>query len=169
MSEDSYDPTGLELASEVTRRVVGTRGATPQVPPRRCYRRDGIERRSGPGPDDRDPQLLGAVLRNVSAERGWRRRISVSTVLRSWPRLVGQVNAEHSRPVSFDEGVLVVQCDSTSWASGMKFSASKLVARLNAELGQQMFTRIDFRGPNAPSWKKGRRSVRGRGPRDTYG
>ncbi|MDP4886606.1 MAG: DUF721 domain-containing protein, partial [Aquiluna sp.] len=26
-----------------------------------------------------------------------------------------------------------------------------------------------FIGPSAPSWKKGPRSVPGRGPRDTYG
>jgi predicted nucleic acid-binding Zn ribbon protein len=30
-------------------------------------------------------------------------------------------------------------------------------------------TQIRFLGPNAPSWKKGPRSVPGRGPRDTYG
>jgi predicted nucleic acid-binding Zn ribbon protein len=28
---------------------------------------------------------------------------------------------------------------------------------------------IRFIGPDAPSWKKGQRSVPGRGPRDTYG
>ena len=30
-------------------------------------------------------------------------------------------------------------------------------------------TVFDVRGPQGPSWKKGPRSVRGRGPRDTYG
>ena len=31
-------------------------------------------------------------------------------------------------------------------------------------------TRVEIKGPAAPSWKHGRRSVRdGRGPRDTYG
>ena len=43
------------------------------------------------------------------------------------------------------------------------------IARLNRELGDQTVLRVDFRGPQAPSWKKGPRSVQGRGPRDTYG
>jgi len=30
-------------------------------------------------------------------------------------------------------------------------------------------TRVLVVGPEAPNWKKGRRSVPGRGPRDTYG
>jgi predicted nucleic acid-binding Zn ribbon protein len=45
-----------------------------------------------------------------------------------------------------------------------------LVRRLNEELGHGTVTVIEVLGPNVPSWKKGRRSVRGgRGPRDTYG
>ena len=45
-----------------------------------------------------------------------------------------------------------------------------MIARLNDELGDGTVTVVEVRGPNAPSWKKGLRSVRdGRGPRDTYG
>jgi predicted nucleic acid-binding Zn ribbon protein len=48
--------------------------------------------------------------------------------------------------------------------------APQLVAMLNEQLGDGTVTRIAVLGPDAPSWKKGRRSVRdGRGPRDTYG
>ena len=102
-------------------------------------------------------------------ERGWQKRISLSTVLRRWPDLVGEANAEHARPVHYEKGVLLVDCDTTAWASAMKYAASQLVARLNAELGERTVTRVEFRGPQAPSWKKGPRSVAGRGPRDTYG
>jgi predicted nucleic acid-binding Zn ribbon protein len=47
--------------------------------------------------------------------------------------------------------------------------APQLVAVLNEALGQGSVTRVQVIGPQAPSWKKGRRSVPGRGPRDTYG
>ncbi|MFZ1282737.1 MAG: DUF721 domain-containing protein, partial [Propionicimonas sp.] len=45
----------------------------------------------------------------------------------------------------------------------------QLVARLNDQLGQGTVERVVVVGPSAPSWKKGKRSVPGRGPRDTYG
>ncbi|MCC2593806.1 DciA family protein [Tessaracoccus sp. OS52] len=169
-----HDPTGLDLASQIARQTAFTE-ALPPVPvqrkPRRQFRsRFFEEQRSGARPDDRDPQPLGSVLGQVGAKRGWQKRISLSTVLQGWAALVGEDNAEHSKPVLFEEGVLTVVCDSTAWATGMRYSASKLVARLNAELGDQTVKRVDVRGPNAPSWKKGLRSVRdGRGPRDTYG
>ena len=109
------------------------------------------------------------MLNEVVRQRGWKRRINLSTVLRRWPELVGESNAEHSRPVHYDAGVLIVDCDSTAWASAMRYAASQLLAKLNAALGEQTVTRVEFRGPKPPSWKKGMRSVQGRGPRDTYG
>ena len=36
-------------------------------------------------------------------------------------------------------------------------------------LGGDVVTRLRVVGPTAPNWKKGPRTVRGRGPRDTYG
>ena len=89
---------------------------------------------------------------------------------------MGREVAQHATPVSFvpaegDEGGhVVVQTDSTAWATQMRLLAATVVRRLNEELGDGTVARIDVRGPVAPSWKKGRRSVRdGRGPRDTYG
>ena len=174
MSEQ-HDPTGLELASEIARAAVEaaeygvvlpepTKPRTPRRPARPVE-----QQRSGAHPDDRDPQLIGNVLDQVVRERGWKKRISLSTVLRRWPDLVGESNAEHSKPVFYENGVLIVDCDSTSWATAMRYAASQLVAQLNRALGQQTVLRVEFRGPRAPSWKKGPRAVQGRGPRDTYG
>jgi predicted nucleic acid-binding Zn ribbon protein len=45
-----------------------------------------------------------------------------------------------------------------------------VLARIVAELGPDVVTRIVVTGPVTPSWKHGPRSVPGaRGPRDTYG
>lgn len=169
-----HDPTGLDLAAQIARQTAGGHVALPppQPPRKRRQRRSRMfeEQRSGARPDDRDPQALGRLLDTVGRNRGWQKRISLATVLREWASLVGSDNAEHSKPVDFVDGVLVVLCDSTAWATGMRYSAPQLVAKLNAELGEQTVKRVDIRGPNAPSWKRGIRSVRdGRGPRDTYG
>ena len=63
-----------------------------------------------------------------------------------------------------------VRATSTAWATQLKLLAPRIVAKLNEALGDGTVTRIDVRGPQAPSWKNGPRSIRGaRGPRDTYG
>lgn len=170
-----HDPTGLELASRIAQATAMSKryGAPDPEPvkPRKKRRRGSFEEQySGAHPDDRDPQAIGAVFERVVKRRGWTKRLSLSTVLRNWPGLVGQENADHSKPVDFRDGVLKVQCDSTAWATGMKYSASQIVKRLNQELGDDTVKRVDIMGPAQKSWKHGIRSVRdGRGPRDTYG
>jgi predicted nucleic acid-binding Zn ribbon protein len=127
------------------------------------------ERRSGPGPDDRDPQSLGSVVNRVAADNNWIDPLSIGTVIARWAVVVGDQVAEHTSPESLRDGELVVQADSTAWATEMKLLAATVLRRLDEELGRDVVRKVTVLGPSAPSWKKGRRSVPGRGPRDTYG
>jgi predicted nucleic acid-binding Zn ribbon protein len=125
--------------------------------------------RSGSGPDDRDPQLLGSALGRLVAERGWEQPVAVGGVIGRWADIVGTATAEHVRAESIEDGVVTVVCDSTAWATEMRLLAPTLVRRLNEELGDGTVTRVKVVGPSAPSWRKGPLRVEGRGPRDTYG
>ena len=62
-----------------------------------------------------------------------------------------------------------MQADSTAWATQLRLLAPTLVRRLAEELGAGTVDRGDGPAGRAPSWKRGRLQVRGRGPRDTYG
>jgi len=159
------DPTGLELASRIARAARGGR-----LPPRRRARRELTEVEwSGSGPSARDPQSVGALFDRVIAEKGWRANLGVASLLGQWPRFVGVVNAQHTTPERFHDGELVVRAESTTWSTAIRLLAPQIVARLNEALGEATVTSIKVLGPTARSWKKGRRSVPGRGPRDTYG
>jgi len=164
--DEEYDPSGTDLARQIARAV-----ATAQRGRARRRKMDRPEPTlSGARPDDRDPSLLGNAVERLMADRGWSRTVDVHTLLARWALLVGPTNAEHSRPEGYDDGVVVVRADSTAWATQLRGLAPQIVAQLNEKLGDGAVTRIDVRGPNAPSWKHGRLSVPGsRGPRDTYG
>ena len=161
-----HDPSGLELAQTVARSL----GAQA-----RRRRRSGSPRPVGPQvsgarADDRDPKLLADAVERLVETKGWTNEINVHTLLARWALLVGATNAAHSRPEGYADTVLTVRTDSTAWATQLRYLAPRLVAMLNEQLGDGTVTLIKVLGPDAPSWKKGRRSVRdGRGPRDTYG
>lgn len=162
---DAHDPTGIDLARQIAAQVSSVR---PKRRRRKPPRPSGVES-SGAHPDDRDPLLIGAALDRLVEQKGWNTQVNIHLLLGNWANLVGRVNADHSRPEAFADGVLTVRTSSTAWATQLRLFAPQLVARLNAELGDGSVTRILVKGPDAPSWKHGRRSVRGRGPRDTYG
>lgn len=150
-----HDPQGLELARQIAR---AARGGAP-----RPAGRNRKPRRTD------EPTSIGEVLKEVIDDQGWTREVNVHQLLARWPALVGPVNAAHSVPESYQDAVLTVRAESSTWAASLRTIAPQLVAVLNEHLGQGTVSRVRVLGPESPNWKKGHRSVPGRGPRDTYG
>lgn len=174
---DGAGGRGADLAREALR---AAREAAAGRAAQRAADRSGIVRRtggararrrrwSGPGPDDRDPQPFGRVVSRVAMDRGWSPRLTDATVLGRWPQLVGAEIADHCSPVSLRDGELVVAAESTAWATQLRTLQRLLLQRIAAGVGHDVVRRIRVVGPSGPSWRKGPRHVRGRGPRDTYG
>lgn len=166
--QSSAEPTAprdtLGLAREIAQAYRGKAG--PVTP--------GAGRRSRPAAPARakrdDPSLLADLLSEVVQDQGWQDKLAAQRVFTDWARIVGPEVAQHSQVVAFEDGEVEVDTDSTAWATQLRMLAPRIVAKLNAELGDGSVLRIRVRGPRAPSWKKGLRSIRGaRGPRDTYG
>lgn len=132
-------------------------------------------RRRTPRPSPRrtkrdEPSRLADVLGEMTRERGWDERIQAQRVFTDWAGIVGPEIAAHSHVDAFEDGIVSIVADSTAWAKELKLLAARVVQRLNEEIGHGTVLRIDVRGPQAPSWKKGQRTIRNaRGPRDTYG
>ncbi len=172
---DGVEPTagrGSDLARDALRAARAAnaqrrekRKTEDKPVPRRSRRR----RWSGSGPDERDPQLLGRMLSRVSLDRGWSPRLTDATVLGRWPQLVGPDIADHCTPVSLRDGELVLQAESTAWATQLRTLQRQLLRTLATSVGHDVVRRIRVVGPSGPTWRHGPRSVRGRGPRDTYG
>lgn len=170
---DELPADGLDLARAAARAA----SLAPGAPARRrsrpgetgFSRRRGRSRFSGAHPDDRDPQPLGLSLDRLVAHRGWETDLRVQGVFGQWASIVGAEVADHCTPETLTDGKLVVRTDSTAWATQLRLLAPSLVRRLNEEMGHGTVLVIEVLGPHVPSWKKGPRSARGRGPRDTYG
>jgi len=164
--------SGPELARAVLDAAKARRQAAGTTRRRGAVRGDG-ERRlrgySGPGPDPRDPQPLGAVLDKLVKARGWQQPAAEATVFGAWERVVGPEVAQHSRPVKLENGELTVEARSTAWATQLRLLAGSLLQQIAREVGHNVVRKLHIHGPAAPSWSRGPRRVRGRGPRDTYG
>jgi predicted nucleic acid-binding Zn ribbon protein len=124
---------------------------------------------SGAGPDPRDPQPLSAVLAKLMKARGWQQPAAEARLFGMWEAVVGPDLASHSRPVMLEDGVLTIEAESTAWATQLRLLTGKLLVRIAGEVGRGVVKTLNIRGPVAPSWAKGPKRVRGRGPRDTYG
>lgn len=139
----------------------GRSGRRGRAAPRRGW--------SGPGPDQRDPQPFGALLAKLVKDRGWQRPAAEASLFGAWERVVGPEVAQHCRPVKLEAGELTLEASSTAWATQLRLLSGSLLKQIAAAVGHNVVTRLRIHGPTAPSWNRGPRRIRGRGPRDTYG
>lgn len=123
---------------------------------------------SGPGPDRRDPETIGNLLRQVVRKRGWTPKISNASVFGRWPDIVGADIASHCRPERLEDGELLVVAESSAWATQLRLLSGQIYRQITAALGPGVVRRLRIVGPKQPTRSFGPRRVRFNGSRDTF-
>jgi predicted nucleic acid-binding Zn ribbon protein len=159
-----------EVAREALNRAKAAaraRGLRPGSPSRRSPLAEPHSTSKGPGA--RDPRTLSDVVGRLLRDKGWTQEVSVGGVIGRWREVVGDQVADHCVPETFEDKVLVVRTDSTAWATQVRMLTPTLLRRLAEEVGEGVVEQVQVLGPAGPSFRRGRRTVKGPGPGDTYG
>ena len=136
---------------------------------RKRRKRQTAEAASEPFGGGRDPRGLGVIVGELTTDLGWTSFLTESDLMSGWPEVVGPDVAARTTPQGLTDGTLLVLCESTAWATQLRLLSPEILTRLVAAFPDARVTALSFRGPDQPSWKRGLRSVPGRGPRDTFG
>ena len=152
-------------AQRVWLRLKAMTGAVRRPP----LTRAPVEGNSEPYGRGRDPLAAGAVLDTLTDSLGWRAPLARTDLVAAWREIAGEEVARHAHVEAVEEGVLVVRCDSTAWATQLRIMRDSIAERIARGYPDAGVVSLRFVGPNTPSWNRGPRSVPGRGPRDTYG
>jgi len=129
----------------------------------------GDQERSVPFGKGREPKALGELLSIAARDMGWTAELDQARLIAEWHRFVGESMAAHTEVTELRDGVLIVQCDSTSWATELRRLRGEILTRILDEYPEVGLRELRFLAPGAPSWRHGPRTIPGRGPRDTYG
>ena len=166
-ADEQVDAASAALARARARAAeAGLRPGSPAQRRRRVGSGDAPRGRR----DGRDFGLIGDQIEAMVAERGWDVDVAVGSVMGRWEQIVGAEVAAHTVPVTFEDAILTVRCDSTAWATQLRMMSSHLLQRISDDIGPGVVAELRIVGPSAPSWSRGPRRVSdGRGPRDTYG
>lgn len=160
--------SGRQLASwgQRTGTQAGHETLDPQAPPA-----PGLAPGKGrPGPSRFDPHLASKALRATAREKGWGGKLRMALVIVRWPEIVGAQIAEHCVVESFTDGKLTVRASSSTWAQQLRLLQPRIEHLLAEQIGAGAVAEMTVLGPQGPTWRHGKRTIRnGRGPRDTYG
>ncbi|MFM8926846.1 MAG: DUF721 domain-containing protein [Rhodoluna sp.] len=156
-----------DLAIEYFNKV--KRALTGQVS-RESKRRERNQRQnSKPFDSGRTPKNLGNTIDDLIRGFGWQGKVAEGDLFANWKLIVGDRVAEFSYPEDFSKGVLAIRCKSTAWATQLRLMSSEIMLKIKERTPDLDVKEIRVLGPQAPSFKRGLRSVPGRGPRDTFG
>lgn len=124
---------------------------------------------SQPFEKGRDPITISSSVEGLLEQFSWDGELDKAQLFVSWAEIVGEHNALNSQPEELSNGQLIVRCKTTAWATQLRLMQTQILTRISSDYPNLKVENIKFVGPDAPSWKKGKFSVPGRGPRDTYG
>lgn len=144
---DRPKKTGIELAREALAQARADAAKRQSVP---GQRRKQVRQVRDPKRKRNDPQLFSSTIKQLLSDRGWEEKAAVGGVFGNWAGIVGPEVAEHTKPGAFEDGELVVNCDSPAWAQQVRLLAGQLVRRLNEELGDNTVQRVKVIGPQTP-------------------
>ncbi|RAV32863.1 DUF721 domain-containing protein [Corynebacterium heidelbergense] len=159
-------------ASEVSRSARAAGGSSGRLRARagvRRYRRtrlDGREDRSY-----RDPARAGSVLSREIRRHGWQHNIAAGRLVQDWSSIVGPEVAAHTHVLAYHEEQreLIVQCDSTPWATQLRYMAPMVLASIAKTVGSGVVEHLQIKNPNCGPKSTGRLRWQGRGKRDDWG
>lgn len=124
---------------------------------------------SKPFDKGRDIIKAGASIDGILKDFRWEAQMAEAELFAHWAEVIGETNAEASQPEAVINGTLTIRCKSTAWATQLRLMQEQILEKIHEAYPQLEIKALKLLGPDAPSWKKGPRSVPGRGPRDTYG
>jgi predicted nucleic acid-binding Zn ribbon protein len=121
------------------------------------------------GKPGRDPQAAKSVFAQLARQNDWVPHLKTADLATHWNDIVGETIARHTRIVSFSEGELVIRATSTVWSTQLTYMIPRLKKVISQRLAPMEVSTITVKGPNSYTFKRGKYSVPGRGPRDTWG
>ena len=118
--------------------------------------------------DNSEPKTIGELINQLVDQRDWQSGLAEGEVFVRWREVVGDEIAAHSEPIEIKDEKLFIKCSSTAWATQLNLVKLQLLESIQ-KIAPGIKS-LEIFGPNAPSWRKGLRTVQGfQGPRDTYG
>ncbi len=100
---------------------------------------------SKPDRAERTATPLASSLAGEVRRLGGADPVLTTAVFAHWEQLVGPALADHARPVSLRDGVLLVAVDQPAWATQVRFLATQVLERIAESTGRRDVTDLRVR------------------------
>lgn len=79
---------------------------------------------------------IRSILRSLNKGEAWQQQQEFDRLVKYWSEVVGSVVSQHTRPLEFRDGRLLVATSNALWAQQLRFECPRILAKLNGQLAQ---------------------------------
>jgi hypothetical protein len=94
---------------------------------------------------NRKADAVGAVIRQLFHERGLEARMRRYKAWQVWEKVVGPQIAARARPARMRDDILEIRVDHPVWMQQLQLMKPKIIARLNAAIGEPLIRDLFLR------------------------
>ncbi len=91
------------------------------------------------------PQTLKSLFNDLIETKGWSEKMEELKLPEIWQEAVGEQIAQSAKVLKFENGVLTVTTESSTWRSELKLRTPKLVAKMNEKIGKDIIKTIKIK------------------------
>ncbi len=84
------------------------------------------------------PQTLNSLLNKLVESQGWEDKLDEAKLPDIWLEVVGDKIAKYAKIGKFENGVLTVLTESSTWRSEIKLRNEDIIKKLNDKLGKEI-------------------------------
>lgn len=85
---------------------------------------------------------MKTLLSDLIESKGWSDKIDEGRLPDIWDEVVGGYIAKASKVRKFENGVLFISTDSSTWRSEIKLMAPMLIEKLNEKIGKNLIKEL---------------------------
>lgn len=91
------------------------------------------------------PEHVGTILQSVLDRTGLAARARERSVLETWPEIVGERVAAHTRAVDIEKGILTIEADHAAWKQELTLLFPVIIEKYNARHGDGTVREVRWR------------------------
>jgi len=91
------------------------------------------------------PQTLKTLLDKLVETKGWEAKLDEVKLPDIWLEVVGDKIAKNAKTGKFENGVLIIKTESSTWRSELKLREDEIIQRLNEKLGKEIIQSLKIK------------------------
>jgi len=90
-------------------------------------------------------QTVKSLLNQLIETKGWEEKLDEAKLPEIWLEVAGEKISKYAKTGKFEDGVLTILTESSTWRSELKLRTDEIIKKLNDKLGKEVIKSLKIK------------------------